>query len=64
MKGAHATLAPQENVFCSETASEVTLGRELKQVGKLKGERTCASKCKASALINCSAGKPRAHAIT
>ena len=60
MKGAHATLAPQENVFCSETASEVTLGRELKQVG----ERTCASKCKASALINCSAGKPRAHAIT
>ena len=36
MKGAHATLAPQENVFCSETASEVTLGRELKQVGKKK----------------------------
>ena len=53
------TIAQQKNVFCSEITSEVTLGRELKRAGEKKGERTCASKCKASALINCSAGKPR-----
>ena len=30
------TIAQQENVFCSEIASEVTLGRELKQAGEKK----------------------------